>query len=177
MKFARRETFYTAKVDEPDFKKCLEAQYGRMKVAEETKLTKAVKQFSEAMTYFEKQRFTDPDEAKIYVRQLPSKMAKVAWLQEKYYIRTNGYGWIEFKAAFSSDKDKTISTPENPLKRLIQITKKEKYRTPPEVPPDIEPHSKGSRAGHPHPSGQEAKGRVAVLDRGPARTPRRVRRS
>eukprot|EP00614_Pseudopedinella_elastica_P003976 CAMPEP_0172588558 /NCGR_PEP_ID=MMETSP1068-20121228/7451_1 /TAXON_ID=35684 /ORGANISM="Pseudopedinella elastica, Strain CCMP716" /LENGTH=35 /DNA_ID= /DNA_START= /DNA_END= /DNA_ORIENTATION= len=35
-----------------------------MEAAEETKLTKAAKKFSEAMTYFEKQRCTDPDEAK-----------------------------------------------------------------------------------------------------------------
>ena len=50
----------------------------------------AVKQFSEAMTYFEKQRCTDPDEAKKNVRQLPSKSAKVAWLQAQNNIRTKG---------------------------------------------------------------------------------------
>mmetsp|Transcript_6960 Transcript_6960/g.10279 ORF Transcript_6960/g.10279 Transcript_6960/m.10279 type:complete len:122 (+) Transcript_6960:465-830(+) len=43
VEFARRETSYAAKVDESNFKKYLEAQYGRMKAAEETKLIKAVK--------------------------------------------------------------------------------------------------------------------------------------
>ena len=71
------------------------------------------------MTYFEKQRCTDPSEAKRKVRQLTSKSAKVTWLQKKIYIRTKGYGWIEFKVAFSSAKDNTIDTPEDPLKRLI----------------------------------------------------------
>ena len=42
----------------------MKAQYERMKAAEETELIRAVKQFTEAMTYFEKQRSTDPDEAK-----------------------------------------------------------------------------------------------------------------
>mmetsp|Transcript_37239 Transcript_37239/g.83444 ORF Transcript_37239/g.83444 Transcript_37239/m.83444 type:complete len:135 (-) Transcript_37239:2602-3006(-) len=60
--------------------------------------------------------------------------------QEQIYIRTKGYGWIEFKVAFSSAKDKTTGTPEDPLKRLIQITKEEMGRTPPEEPPVMESH-------------------------------------
>ena len=51
-------------MDEPNFEKYMEAQYEGMKAAEETKLAKAVKKFSEAMTYFEKKRYTDPDEAR-----------------------------------------------------------------------------------------------------------------
>jgi len=50
----------------------------------------AVKQFSEAMTYFEKQRCTDPDEANKKVCQLPSNSEKVAWLREQIFIRTKG---------------------------------------------------------------------------------------
>ena len=111
VEFAQRETSYAAKVDESDFRKYLEAQYERMKAAEETKPTKAVGPFFEAMTYFEKKRFTNPDEAKKNVRQLPSKSAEVACPQEQIYIRTKGCGWIEFKVAFSSAKDKRICTP------------------------------------------------------------------
>ena len=44
---------------------------------------------------------------------------------------------IEFKAFFSSAKDKTIGLPGDLLKRLIQITKEEKGRTPPEEPPSM----------------------------------------
>ena len=57
----------------------MEAQYEKMKTAEETKLIKAVnvRQFSEAMTYFEKKRCTDPYEAEKNVRQLPSKSAEL----------------------------------------------------------------------------------------------------
>ena len=74
------------------------------------------------------------------MRQLPSKSAKAAWLQEQIYIRTKGHGWIEFKVAFSSAKDKTIGTPEPPLKRLIQITKEEGAGMPPEEPPAMQSH-------------------------------------
>ena len=69
-----------------------------------------MKQFTEAMTFFERQRCTDPDEAKQNLRQLPSKSAKVVWLQGHIYICKKGYGWIEFKAAFSSAKDQTTGT-------------------------------------------------------------------
>ena len=92
------------------------------------------------MTYFEKQRCTDPGETKINLRQLPGKSAKVAWLQEQIYIRTKGCGWIKFKVAFSSAKDKTIGKLEDLLKRLIQITKEERGRTPPEESPVMESH-------------------------------------
>ena len=110
VEFAKREISYAAKVDESDFRKYLEAQYERMKAAEETKRIKAVMEFSEAMTYLEKQHCTDPGEAKKNVRQLPSKSAKAAWLLELIYIRMKGYGWIEFKVAFHSAKDNTIGT-------------------------------------------------------------------
>ena len=71
---------YAAIVYVSDIKKYLEAQYEKMKAAELTRLSTAVKQFYEAMTYFEKSRCADPDEAKQNLRQLPSKSAKVTWL-------------------------------------------------------------------------------------------------
>ena len=74
------------------------------------------------------------------MRQLPSKSVKAAWLQEEIYIRTKGYGRIEFKAAISSVKDKTTGTPGGLLKRLIQIIKEEKGRTPPEGAQAMESH-------------------------------------
>jgi hypothetical protein len=67
--------------------------------------------------------------------KLTSVTAQLDWVKDQFKIRTNGFGWVEFKMPFSKKGDASIGTVDNLTAELKRVIEDEKGRVPPEEPP------------------------------------------
>ena len=94
--------------------------------------------FSESLRYFDVERFQKSGSVAGEVSKLTSKTKQQEWLKEQINVRVKGYGWREYKTAFSSTVDAEVGTVDNLTKALIKIIEEEKGRVPPVEPPVME---------------------------------------